>query len=237
MIETFEWSGDVVFSAPHATVIAGIDPCWNLLGTFAEPGGIMGFVLDGENAVLRRGSASYPVPAGTYFAVNTGDVSLTTPGGRIVLVYQRMADYPFQIGGPIEAMGRLRYIDGCTDSLLVPPWRRGEACLNLLHIPPGIEQTMHTHPSDRIGVVVSGRGQCVTPAGTTELEPGVLWRIQADGLHRFRTPYGEALKIVAWHPDSDFGPTDDEHPMLNRSFIEGVSAADPALAHIRTARP
>ena len=233
MIETFDWSGDVVFSAEHATVIAGNNPSWNLLGTFAEPGGIMGFVLDGENATLRRGSLSYPVPSGMFFAVNTGEAILSTPGGRIVLVYQRGANYPFHVGGPIEATGRLRYIDGCTDSLLVPPWRRGEACLNLLHIPPGVEQTMHTHPSDRIGVVVSGRGQCVTPAGTTELERGVLWRIPADGLHRFRTE-GEALKIVAWHPDSDFGPTDDDHPMIRKTFVGDISAADPALAHIRT---
>ena len=145
-----------------------------------------------------------------------------------------MADSPFQIGGPIERLGRLRYIDGCTDSLLIPPWRRGEACLNLLHIPPGVEQTMHTHPSDRIGVVVSGRGQCVTPAGSTELEPGVLWRIPAEGLHRFRTE-GEALRIVAWHPDSDFGPTDEDHPMLRKTFVGDISAADPRLAHIRTA--
>lgn len=62
------------------------------------------------------------------------------------------------VGGPIEDRGRLRYIDGCTDTLLIPPWRRGEACLNLLHLPPGIEQTMHTHPSDRAGMTVRGAG-------------------------------------------------------------------------------
>ena len=27
------------------------------------------------------------------------------------------------LGGPLEERGRLRYIDGCTDSLLVPPVR------------------------------------------------------------------------------------------------------------------
>lgn len=47
-----------------------------------------------------------------------------------------------------------------------------EPSMNLLHIPPGIEQTMHTHPSDRIGVVVSGAGQCVTPEGLVDLVPG-----------------------------------------------------------------
>lgn len=231
MLETFEWTGDVVFSAPHATLIAGHNPDWNLLGSMAEPGGFMGFVLDGENAVLRRNGRSYGLEPGDYFAVNTGDSSLSTPGGRILLVYQAGADLPFQLGGPVENMGRLRYIDGCTDSLLIPPWRLGEPCLNLLHIPPGVEQTMHTHPSDRIGVVVSGRGQCVTPEGTTELERGVLWRIPAEGLHRFRTD-GEALRIVAWHPSSEWGPTDETHPMLRSSLVAGVSAEN--IPEIRT---
>ena len=66
--------------------------------------------------------------------------TVTTP--PVVTVKRPRAGFPFQVGGPIEAMGRLRYIDGCTDSLLIPPWRRGEACLNHLHIPPGVEQTM-----------------------------------------------------------------------------------------------
>lgn len=53
MIETYPWTGGVVFSAPHATVIAAESPAWNLLAGFAEPGAVFGFVLDGQNAVLR----------------------------------------------------------------------------------------------------------------------------------------------------------------------------------------
>ena len=157
MLETFQWTGGVVFSAPHVTVVAGITPAWDLLGGMAEPGAWFAFVLDGENAVLRRDGVPYPLRPGTFFAVNTGGAELANPGGRILLVYQPRADFPFQLG-TLERRGRLRYIDGCTDSLLVPPWRLGEACLNHLHIPAGIEQTMHTHPSDRIGVVVRGTG-------------------------------------------------------------------------------
>jgi len=25
--------------------------------------------------------------------------------------------------------------------------------------------------------------------------------------------------VIAWHPDSDFGPRDDDHPMINRTLI------------------
>lgn len=225
MLETFEWTGDVVFDSGQHAVVTGIDPSWNLLGVFKDPGAVFGFVMDGENAVLRHHGYAHALPPHSHFVVNTGNAELTITGGRILLIHQRFANFPFMLGGPIEPRGRLRYIDGCTDSLIIPPWRRGEACLNLLHIPPGVEQTMHTHPSDRIGVVVSGRGQCVAPDGTTDLKRGMIWRIPADGLHRFRTD-GEALQIVAWHPDSDFGPTDDDHPMLNKSFVGGVSAAE-----------
>lgn len=232
MLETYQWDDRAVFDAPHATVVAAISPDWNLMEWFKAPGAVFGFVLDGENAVLRHARVPHGMPSGSYFVANTGaGVELTSPGGRILLVFQAGADFPFTLGGPIEPRGRLRYIDGCTDSLIIPPWRKGEACLNLLHIPAGIEQTMHTHPSDRIGVVVDGSGQCVTPEGTTELERGMIWRIPADGLHRFRTE-GDGLRIVAWHPDSDFGPTDDCHPMLNRSMVNGVSAAE--IEAIRT---
>lgn len=230
MFERFPWTGGVVFSAPHVTVLASMEPDWDVLSGF-KAGAVFGFVLDGQNATLRHHGRPHGLPSGSYFVINAGAGELTNPGGRMLLIHQPGANFPFMLGGPIEPVGRLKYIDGCTDSLLIPPWRMGEACLNMLHIPPGTEQTMHTHPSDRIGVVVRGRGQCVTPDGTTELLPGTLWRIPADGLHRFRTD-GHALQIVAWHPDSDFGPTDDAHPMLNRTLVDGVKAVE--MPEIRT---
>ncbi len=47
-----------------------------------------------------------------------------------------------------------------------------------------------------------------------------------------RTLVTDELRIVAWHPDSDTGPSDDDHPMLNRSMVNGVSAAE--IDEIRT---
>ena len=40
------------------------------------------------------------------------------------------------------------------------------------------------------------------------------------------------MDVVAYHPDSDTGPTHDDHPMLNRTIVEGVSARD--IDKIRT---
>jgi hypothetical protein len=137
----------------------------------------------------------------------------------------------FQIGGPIEQEGRLKYIDGCTDSLLIPPIMLGDPCLNLLYFPPGVNQTPHTHPSMRVGIVASGSGVCVTPRSNIPLIPGRAFVIHAEGVHSFSTQDGP-MRVIAYHPDSDFGPTHQDHPMINRTIIEGRSAS--ALAEIQT---
>jgi quercetin dioxygenase-like cupin family protein len=136
-------------------------------------------------------------------------------------------------GGPIEATGRLKYIDGCTDTLLVPPVRRGNPCLNHLHFPNRIVQTPHTHPSIRSGIVYRGRGLCVVPEHkeSVPLIPGYAFIIETDAVHSFNT-LDDTMDIVAFHPDSDTGMTDDDHPMINRTIVEGVSARH--LQNIRT---
>ncbi len=124
----------------------------------------------------------------------------------------------FQLGGPIEARGRLRYIDGCTDSLLLAPPVCGDPCLNHLHIPAGTKQSAHTHPSLRVGIIVRGTGTCVTPTHTHALRAGMVFVLQAHGQHSFHTDT-QALDVVVYHPDSDTGPSDEDHPMINRTFL------------------
>jgi hypothetical protein len=149
-----------------------------------------------------------------------------------LLVIERIGfEGVFSVGGPIEAKGRLRYIDGCTDSLLIPPVKKGDPCLNHLHFPSGINQTMHTHPSMRVGVVARGKGECVSPEGHTALVPGTVFIIHEDGEHCFRT-FGASMDVIAYHPDSDFGPQDEDHPMVNRTIVNGVSAKE--IEAIRT---
>jgi hypothetical protein len=123
-----------------------------------------------------------------------------------------------QLGGPLEAVGRLRYIDGCSDTVLVAPPRRGDPCLNHLHIPAATLQTTHTHPSIRIGLIARGHGICATADMKHPLTPGLGWVIPAGLRHAFHTAEA-ALDVVAWHPDSDVGPIDEDHPMLNRTIV------------------
>ncbi|NJM12062.1 MAG: cupin domain-containing protein, partial [Synechococcaceae cyanobacterium SM1_2_3] len=103
------------------------------------------------------------------------------------------------------------------DTLLIcrRVWR---SLFDHLHIPPHTDQTPHTHPSARIGIILKGTGECRTPNGTYPLQPGMGWHIPTGCLHSFFTGE-EALDVVAWHPDSDFGPRDDDHPMINRTVI------------------
>ena len=122
--------------------------------------------------------------------------------------------------GFIEREGRLPYIDGCSDTLLVAPPVLGDPCLNYLFMPAGTRQTMHTHPSVRIGMIVAGSGWCVTPAGRQPLAAAQAFILAPDEAHCFHTDV-EAMHIVVYHPDSDFGPAPKDHPMINKTMLGG----------------
>jgi hypothetical protein len=170
-------------------------------------------------AIVTEGPAwlgdTWMLDSGMFFALPKE--SWMSQGAGLVISVTGYAGL-FQIGGPVEAEGRLKYIDGCSDTVLVSPPRMGDPCLNHLHIPPNTDQTAHTHPSERVGVILRGRGECRTPGGVYQLEPGMGWRIPTGCLHSFHTT-DDSLDVIAWHPDSDFGPTDDNHPMINRTVI------------------
>ncbi len=51
------------------------------------------------------------------------------------------------------------------------------------------------------------------------LRAGGVFMLEESELHSFATVPGVNMEIVAYHPDSDWGPTDEDHPMLNRTFI------------------
>ncbi len=187
-----------------------------------------GYVYQGQ-LTIQVSSGLFVLKSGMYFSL-PGAGTLLGDGQGIVITRLGYKGV-FNIGGPIEPEGRLLYIDGCRDSLLIPPVVRGDPCLNALYFPPGINQTQHTHPSMRIGMVVSGQGECITPDEVIPLEPGQVFVIPAGGLHSFKTT-NSPMVVCAYHPDSDYGPTHENHPMINRTWVNGISAAN--LEAIRT---
>jgi quercetin dioxygenase-like cupin family protein len=50
------------------------------------------------------------------------------------------------------------------------------------------------------------------------MEEGNIFIIPAGVLHHFETD-GSQMDIVAFHPDSDFGPTDEKHQMLEATNV------------------
>lgn len=197
----------------------------DFLATVRGNGAVFGFVAAGRPAVLTVDGVEYPIHAGMYFVASPAARLRCRADTKLLLFVRENVDFPFLLGGPIERTGRLKYIDGCTDSLLIAPWKLGMPCLNHLHFPTGIDQTQHTHPSDRLGVVIRGSGWCVTPNAEYRLEAGMIWRIPAGGLHKFRTDDTSTLDVLAFHPTSEVGPTDEQHPMIRSTVVNGVSAS------------
>jgi quercetin dioxygenase-like cupin family protein len=189
----------------------------------------LGCIYEGE-LILKYEGRERRLYAGDFFSV-IGPATVTGSGWGMSSSVPGYTGIN-ALGGPIEPTGRLRYIDGCTDSLLIPPVRKGDPCLNHLHFPTGITQTPHTHPSVRTGLVYRGRGECIVPGyPPIPLRPGSAFVIPTNCMHSFNTS-DNTLDVIAFHPDSDTGMTDDDHPMVNRTMVDGVSAS--RIPEIRT---
>jgi glyoxylate utilization-related uncharacterized protein len=167
----------------------------------------------------------------TWYGVFPGEVQISGQGAALIISSVNYAALPL-FGGPLEQDGRLRYVDGCTNSLLIAPPVCGEPCLNFLNLPAGTYQTPHTHPTIRVGMVVSGHGGCGTAENRLVFEPGSVFIIPPDALHSFQTD-DEHIRIMLFHPDSVVGPTHTDQTMLNNTFVDGASAKDLTQLHTR----
>lgn len=143
----------------------------------------------------------------------------------MVVVIERVGYRALPTMGRSEPVGRLSYIDGCSDSILVMPPRQGDPVYNHLHFPSGVKQAVHCHPTIRLGVVLGGNGHAYGPGaygsdGWEEpLETHAVFMLLPQEMHAFRTDKsGSSMDVIAYHPDSDWGPTDGAHPMLNRTY-------------------
>lgn len=177
-----------------------------------DSGTIFGIVISGVALVNER-----IVLAGEFFT--TVNQSSIKSFGNTVCFHRNNWVGKQIIGGAINPyVGDVRYINGCTDSLLVCPPKLGDPCLNALYFPPYTEQTFHTHPSIRLGCVMFGNGTACLDKEELELETGSVFSIKKEEIHRFKTNKQRML-VIAYHPDSDWGPTDEKHPMINKTIL------------------
>ncbi len=183
---------------------------------------IFGVVLNGVWKV-KSGAFSTELPQGGFFSCRS---VLDLEGEGAVAIFERIGFVGIPMAGVCEGVGRLSYIDGCSSSILVLPPRCGDPVLNHLHFPPGVVQSEHVHPSIRFGAVLSGSGTAFgsNPDGSqsweTTLVPGAVFYLSALERHAFSTEgKSEPLNIISFHPDSDWGPSDQNHPMQSRTFL------------------
>lgn len=156
-----------------------------------------------------------------FFGLKVSKNFSITTNSKVFVVVRYGYQVPNTIGW-VERCGRLSYIDGCSDSLLVYPARMGDSSLNLLYFPPGINQSFHRHPSIRIGCVARGKGFGshgeANAVVEDHLEAGKAFCLLEQERHRFHTE-DEDMTVIAFHPDGDWGPTDHNHTMLNRTYL------------------
>ena len=188
----------------------------------------LGFVQDGEVLLTRDlagAEQTVKLTRGMYFSCPDACVLRMTDGGRGVAVSRLNYHGHFVVGGPIQrGEGLLKYIDGGSTSLLIPPPLKGDPCLNYLHFPPRHKQRRHKHPSLRFTIVYEGSGKCTVPddhGGVMEipLGPGSMFVIPTGGLHAIDADDNGAMDIVTYDPDALVGWTDQHHPMLESTLL------------------
>ncbi len=201
----------------------------NRQATIADKGTCFGFVASGSVGLQDR-RINWWLDAGQWFSMPHGLLLNLTANSRVVVSQSLGYQGIYAMGGPIEAQGRLRYIDGCSDTLLCAPPLLGDPCLNHLHFPAGIKQTVHTHPSTRAGIIAKGQGVCLAERQEIALSAGCLFYIAKNTEHCFVTETS-TMDVIAYHPDSDWGPTHQDHPMVNRTWVEGQKIDNLAPQH------
>jgi quercetin dioxygenase-like cupin family protein len=154
------------------------------------------------------------------FAVNNHFTIKCGPGTAVVIEYLgiRLLESRYFVQDRLD-MGNLSYIDGGTNTTAVNPGRLGDPVINYVHFPAGMTQTLHTHPSHRVGMVLRGRGLVELDNGDFPLKTGDVFFLQRNALHNFKCPYNEDVVLFVFAPDSGTGPTDEVNPLKIRTYV------------------
>lgn len=155
------------------------------------------------------------------FAVNTHFTIKCGQGTAVVIEYPglKLLESRYYTQDKLS-MGNLSYIDGGTNTTAVNPGRLGDPVVNYVHFPAGMKQTLHTHPSHRIGMILKGRGGVELDHGELfALKQGDVFFMQRNVLHNFMCPYDEDVVLFVFAPDSGTGPTDEVNPLKIRTYV------------------
>ena len=165
-----------------------------------------------DNVKLEDVNAALAV--NNHFTVKCGN------GTAVVVEYPglRLLESRYYVQDRLE-QGNLSYIDGGTNTTAINPGRLGDPVINYVHFPAGMKQTLHTHPSHRVGMVLKGRGLVELDNGEFPLEQGSVFFMQRNVLHNFMCPHDEDVVLFVFAPDSGTGPTDEVNPLKIRTYV------------------
>ena len=165
-----------------------------------------------DNVKLEDVNAALAV--NNHFTIKCGN------GTAVVVEYPglRLLESRYYVQDRLE-QGNLSYIDGGTNTTAINPGRLGDPVINYVHFPAGMKQTLHTHPSHRVGMVLKGRGLVELNDGEFPLEQGSVFFMQRNVLHNFMCPHDEDVVLFVFAPDSGTGPTDEVNPLKIRTYV------------------
>ena len=116
-------------------------------------------------------------------------------------------------------MGNLSYMDGGTNTTAINPGRLGDPVINYVHFPAHMYQTLHTHPSHRVGLVIRGNGKIeLDNKEYYDINEGEIFFMRRNCLHNFICE-DEDVVVFVWSPDSGTGPTDEVNPLKIRTYV------------------
>lgn len=116
-------------------------------------------------------------------------------------------------------IGNLTYMDGGTNSNAITPSRLGDPVINYVHFPKGMYQTLHTHPSHRIGLILKGNGKIeLDNKEMFDVREGGVFLMARNELHNFICTDKDVVAFV-FAPESGDGPTDEVNPLQARTIL------------------
>ena len=110
-------------------------------------------------------------------------------------------------------------MDGGSNTTAVNPGRLGDPVVNYVHFPANMYQTLHTHPSHRIGLILKGNGKIELDNNEFfDINEGDVFYMRRYTLHNFITT-DEPVVMFVFAPDSGTGPTDEVNPLKIRTYV------------------
>lgn len=154
------------------------------------------------------------------FAINNHFTIKCGHGTAVVIKYPglHLLESRYYVQNQLD-MGNLSYMDGGTNTTAINPGRLGDPVINYVHFPAGMQQTLHTHPSHRVGMVIKGQGLIELDREEFSLQQGDVFFMQRNVLHNFTCPYNEDVVLFVFAPDSGTGPTDEVNPLKIRTYV------------------